>query len=220
MSGTNAATAPTALTKAEAPEAAALLAAAFARDPSFAYFFGAPGAEEGVDRENRALLFCRFMVRRSLRAGDRALGIRDNGRLVACALAELRLESPWRRLRRFFAELSLYPSGLRPLGNEVLARLRRYHGASRGGDRDLSGSYLVMVGVAEEARGRGLASALIRRLMEEDQSLPGARGMGLDTENPANVALYERLGFRLAATVEVEGMAVHLMRADYAAERG
>jgi ribosomal protein S18 acetylase RimI-like enzyme len=63
--------------------------------------------------------------------------------------------------------------------------------------------YLLAIGVAEVHRGKGLASRLIRPMLERLD----AEGMPcyLETHNPANVGLYEHFGFTVAEVGKLPG---------------
>ncbi len=54
---------------------------------------------------------------------------------------------------------------------------------------------LSPVFTAKEHRGKGVASALIKKAIA-DYTAKGFK-IGLDTQNPANIAFYEKLGFKL-----------------------
>jgi len=61
--------------------------------------------------------------------------------------------------------------------------------------------YLSSMAVAAEARGRGVASLLVRPFLAlaDESSLPAYT----ETVNPSNVGLYEHFGFTVLQTVEV-----------------
>ncbi len=63
--------------------------------------------------------------------------------------------------------------------------------------------YLWFVGVEPQAKGRGIGSALIRQKLAQadDEGLP----CYLETHNPANVAFYEKLGFRVLQAGQIPG---------------
>lgn len=63
--------------------------------------------------------------------------------------------------------------------------------------------YLRYVGVRPEAQGKGLGGRIIRAGIEEANRL-GA-GICLETTRPANVVIYERLGFAIVEEWEVPG---------------
>jgi ribosomal protein S18 acetylase RimI-like enzyme len=62
--------------------------------------------------------------------------------------------------------------------------------------------YLHMIGVDPRQQGRGYGSALIRHALERIDA--DHLAAYLESSNPANVPLYERHGFEVVATVEVD----------------
>jgi len=66
---------------------------------------------------------------------------------------------------------------------------------------DVPHFYLFALGTAPEARGRGLAAALLRRVLDvcDADGLPAY----LESSDPRNVPLYERHGFRVLSELEV-----------------
>ncbi len=71
--------------------------------------------------------------------------------------------------------------------------------------------WLASVYVAPVARGRGVASALVRRVVQQAAALGVAR-LYLYTENARG--LYEKLGWRAIATEHFEGSPVTIMAID------
>ncbi|MGI8855780.1 MAG: GNAT family N-acetyltransferase [Thermomicrobiales bacterium] len=71
--------------------------------------------------------------------------------------------------------------------------------------------WLASVYVAPVARGRGVASALVRRVVQQAAALGIAR-LYLYTENARG--LYEKLGWRVIATDRFEGSPVTIMAID------
>lgn len=65
--------------------------------------------------------------------------------------------------------------------------------------------YLALLGTAPEARRRGTASGVVRELLE------GCPLAWLETENPANVVFYERLGFEVRRTAILGPVTVRFM---------
>ncbi|TCW25714.1 acetyltransferase (GNAT) family protein [Dietzia cinnamea] len=103
---------------------------------------------------------------------------------------------------------------------ETVARIVALHGdridrLTSGGDPEADWR-LETLGVLPSARGRGLGSALTRFAIVEAVRR-GARSMALETSDPLNVRLYERLGFTVTARSEApEAPPMWRMRADLA----
>lgn len=71
--------------------------------------------------------------------------------------------------------------------------------------------YLSMIGVHPDAQGQGIGKKLFLNILYEVDTNAHSTGIGLDTENPDNIALYERFGFRLVDTKCLEGMNIYCM---------
>ena len=57
--------------------------------------------------------------------------------------------------------------------------------------------HLNMIGVLPSHQGRGLARRLLDRVHDLSHSTTGSMGVTLTTEDPANVPIYERMGFEV-----------------------
>ena len=83
------------------------------------------------------------------------------------------------------------PLGLLRTGRFALAMASRH-------PRHPAHDYLMLLGVTQQARGRGLASQLlVTRLAAQDRA---GRGAFLETANPANLEFYEAHGFETLAS--------------------
>lgn len=166
-----------------------LLAEAFVEDPAFVYF------KQSLASNARKVLHprvVRWIVRFHHMSGQSIHGWQVDGQIIACALVEHHL-SP---LRRGFALLRLIPEALR-LPFTVLRRLNRYALLSARARPPGVTHFLVLLGVADPARGQGHGARLLHALHRH--SGPGAH-WALDTENPDNVRFYARLGYQHYAT--------------------
>ena len=169
--------------------AAEILTEAFAEDPAMQYFT-APTAPENRPALRRKVI--ELLIERHLRAGHSLWGWRAEGALIGCALVEDAAPS-W---RQFATQLAGLPA-LARLPLRVLARLNAYARRSQRQRPAGSGPFLAMIGLAETARGKGAGRAFMMALHRHYP--PGAHWV-LDTENCANLAFYERLGYQLHAT--------------------
>lgn len=181
-------------------EAADVLAAAFFADPMLVALFPDGGARARV----AGLLF------RAILAGDirrgRVLGV---GSPIE-AVAVWHLAGDPRRSVRGTLAVAAGQARLLPWARALarawelqagIEQLQREHGAA-------GRSHLYFLGVRPEAQGRGLGGALVRPILD-------AHGPAwTETQNPANVGLYEHLGFEIAGTREVPslGLTVFGMR--------
>ncbi len=71
--------------------------------------------------------------------------------------------------------------------------------------------WIAILAVDPEHQGKGIGRALIERSVEIARSMPGCAGVGLDTEDPKNVAIYRACGFEVYGQKEVDGMPVFVM---------
>jgi GNAT superfamily N-acetyltransferase len=183
-------------------EAAGVLARAFAGDPLMRYLFGDQGDRYGsLVRE-----FFRFSCEVHLRRGWRLLGIVPRTRIAGVAGVSVPGNSPWpEELSALYRELSARA------GPAATKRMERYAALA---DQHLPQAplcYVGVVGVRPESHRRGYGRALLERAHAIAAQDPLATGVGLDTENQANVTLYESLGYEVVARVRLDDLQVWCM---------
>jgi ribosomal protein S18 acetylase RimI-like enzyme len=174
-----------------------VLALAFESDPSFRYASGASG-----DRHRERV---RALVRAALEVhvagGNPARGVLRNNELLAVSLVESPGASlPWGTTARSLLRLLVSTTPgvtLRSL-RAALPPLRRRPREPH--------HFLSMLAVHPEARGQGLARLLLEDLHADCDAHPDSIGVALDTENPHNVRLYERFGYRVTVRLRVGGL--------------
>ena len=171
-----------------------VLCEAFRAYPVMEHVIG-PGPE---DRDRRLSVLVRFFVMRSARQDGPILGVVDSGSLVAVATVT------------FPAEPDVHPGSdsdgdrlWRALGDDARGRYETYKSACRPLEVDRRHHHLNMFGVRDSYRGRGTARLLldaVRTLSEHDDS---SNGVGLTTELPRNVALYQHFGYEIVGHTRV-----------------
>lgn len=183
-----------------------LLAAAFARDPLFVALAGPADAPASAGRREA---FAGFVLAMNRILGGRPRGAFRAGVLVGVALVEPPASSRWRAV---LAALRFVPVGLQ-LGRRASALVNRYWLVTREAAPRERHHYLALLGVDPRAQGQGVGKRLLLDALARAQA-EGSEVVALDTENPANVALYEHLGFVETRRVELEGPALtlHCMR--------
>ncbi len=173
---------------------AELLARAFADDPMMRYVIG-----REPDRHGRLTAIFRTAVRAGVLHGGVAQ-VHDGSELIATAV--------WLPTERIPASfVTMLRSGMLwvpfSAGISCMARMQRHEGPL---ERRLhrrfqeATGYLWCVGVEPSATGRGAGRKVIELACDQMTS----RGLDrciLKTENEANVALYEHLGFRTFETI-------------------
>lgn len=104
-------------------------------------------------------------------------------------------------------ESSAYDEAVRQvwegLGAATEARYDAYRDAARAVHSPRPGMYLDMLGVMSAAQGMGLARLLLEEVQARSAANPASEGVFLTTENPVNVAFYERFGYEVIAHVRV-----------------
>jgi GNAT superfamily N-acetyltransferase len=183
----------------------AVLADAFALDPSFGYFFGEAG------RDLAAPHFLSFMFDIARIKGDELLGAFSDGRLAACSIVERPIRPGIASALAFsrIAARAIALAAHLPRGS--FARLQRYMAVARGSLPPGKWRYLVMLGVSAASRGKGLGAALLDTAIAEAEADTLCAGLALDTENEHNLPLYEGRGFKLLASHSLKGTSVFSM---------
>ncbi len=180
--------------EASADEAAAVLADAFRDYPVMRFVLGPSG-----DYRARLARLIGLFVRARFARGGPVLGLRDReGRLVGVAAMTRPAEpaasaafADWRE--RLWEEL----------GAAARARYEAFSAAARAFEPAPPHHHLNMIGVSRGWQGRGIARALLEAVHEVAASDPESAGVGLTTEHPPNVALYERFGYRVIGHARV-----------------
>ncbi len=180
-------------------EAGAVLDAAFAGDPLMRYLF--PDATGLKDERVHALL--RFACEERLVRGWPLLGAEVGGQLVGVLgvsqpcppPAPPELEEAYGRLRPCF-------------GEAAFARFERYLAVVKAQRPPALHIHLGVLAVHPRRQGHGHGRALLGALHSLAEAHPVTRDIGLDTENPANLAFYARFGYRVAASTPLAGLTV------------
>lgn len=100
-----------------------------------------------------------------------------------------------------FAELRAEIFG--ELGADVQARYEAFGAATQQFDIAEPHIHLNMIGVRQGLQGRGLGGILLAHVHRVSSEDADSSGVTLTTEDPANVPLYQRLGYRLTGHVRV-----------------
>ncbi|WP_058306149.1 GNAT family N-acetyltransferase [Gracilibacillus massiliensis] len=72
--------------------------------------------------------------------------------------------------------------------------------------------YLTMIGVDPPHQGKGIGIKVLREIHKIAESSQPAYPVALDTENPQNIAFYERVGYGLMDTKTIDGLEIYCMR--------
>jgi GNAT superfamily N-acetyltransferase len=177
----------------EANKIAALVARAMLDDPLNDYYFLKAG-----QREELGETLFRLLVTYGIRQGNL---LATSSRYEGVAYWQTPSDIPWHG-----AEAILW-GGIRLLAKAGLAVIQRMYRASIFGyrlrKRLVPGPhwYLGLLAVAQEHRGKGYASALLRPVLE----IPRREGLPcyLETHKQVNVSIYEHFGFRVVERIEI-----------------
>ncbi|MFQ5350564.1 MAG: GNAT family N-acetyltransferase [Thermoanaerobaculia bacterium] len=188
----------TTLERARLDDAVDVICDAFHDYPAMRFFLAATGSR--YERHLR-LLVGFFTEARFLR-GDPVLGIELGGELAAVAyvvkpdtLAPPALEEHRERL---WAEL----------GAAARARYEAFGRATASFPWPAEPHHdLSLIGVRRRLAGRGLARPLMDAVHQMSASDPCSSGVGLTTELPKNLALYEHFGYRRIGHAQLPGLA-------------
>ncbi len=178
------------------------LVSAFRDYPVMHYVLGAGGADD--DRRLRRLVGF-FVAARALR-GEWLLGIGDGAGLDAAALVSDPMRGSPPALQALREEVWA------DLGGGARARYEACGAAWRAFATEGPHLHLNMIGVHPRSRGRGLGRLLLEHVATMSCEVPGSLGVSLTTEDPANVPLYQHLGYevtghaRIAPGLESWGM--------------
>lgn len=169
-------------------QATTLLADAFAQDPAWGYFLAA------LPVEHRASCYPQLMatlIEHHHHSRQAIWGWQPdaNAAAAAFALVEDRM-GQWHSLLGLLRTWRRW----RVVPKPVFKRMNQYANLSRKAMPKGVSHILTLVGVAQNQQGQGQGSALIRALASHYG--PQAH-WALDTENPANIELYQHLGFQL-----------------------
>jgi ribosomal protein S18 acetylase RimI-like enzyme len=181
---------------------------AFSLDPMFNKLF--IRNQTSLTAAYRIRAFLSFMFDMSLLSGADVRGIFDGDRLVGCYLLEVPVKNPFRRIggailvfiRALALPYQISIESFRLLNDYMRITHAEAHGKHY---------YLTMIGVHETARGQGFGKALMQEIISQVEHDKQAVGIGLDTENSANVDLYKHFGFALEKEAYLDGLTIYCM---------
>lgn len=179
-----------------------LLSRAFLNDPITHFVFnGSISPDDPRLRE-----FHRFSCFIRLEMGWPLIGIEESQKLVAAAGLTDPGEFQWPdSLKRAFANLRSC------IGEDAALRLQnfaRIAEASRPAEPHI---YLGFIGTDPRMQGKGYGRALLDWICEYSESHPISQGIALDTENAANVPIYEHFGYHVTSKHSIDNLSVWCM---------
>ncbi len=174
-----------------------VLTASFVNDPAVVQFVG---NAEYPDAARYNIIFA--IANAHFRANEPIFILLRNRQVIGAALVEVRRSAIGEILSivRTWALWRRLPKG-------CIKRLNTYRSLARRGSARKT-HYLTMVGIRPDLQGCGLGRKFIELLEKE---VDPKRGWSLDTENPENVILYEKLGYALDNKVDWELNTIYQM---------
>ena len=177
---------------------------AFKNDPLFTHAFRS-------DEEKAS--FTRFLLKKSLILGEKSIVMKDQTTLLGVASYEKDSGSVLKGLINmvrfdFLREIITLKRKLSPESFAFFNRYMRFTTSVR--PKSLH-YYLVFIGIAPEAQGRGLGRTIIEAIHARVDADIKSVGIGLDTENEVNVAYYETFGYKLIEQRCIDGVTVYAM---------
>lgn len=171
-----------------------VLCEAFADYPVMQFVLG---PRRGRYSEHLQLLIHFFVTARVYRR-EFILGVADGGRLQGAALVSRPADSG------SLPELNALREELwSELGSSARARYEAFGAALTGVSVAAPHIHLNMIGVRRAAHGKGHGRKLLEHVHALSREDPASSGVTLNTEDEANVPLYERFGYKLVGRVEV-----------------
>jgi len=171
-----------------------VLVAAFASDPTIRYVCDAES--DGFERRLHALYAS--LVRLQCDSGEPRLGVVDGGSLVAvCHLLRPAARMPLWADATHALRLAWW------LGPGALMRGARFVRAAARCHPATPHYYVVSIGVDPARQGHGHGGVLLRAIHARSEADPTSAGVALDTQNPRNVTLYERFGYRVTGEEDI-----------------
>ena len=182
---------------------------AFSPDPLFQKLF--IHKQTALIATYRVRAFLSFMFDLSMLLGLNTRGIFNGDRLVACYVLEVPGANLLRKISGGILVLmrALVLAGKISFGSVKL--VNDYMRITRSNTPKGRHYYLMMIGVHETARGQGIGKTLMQEIIHHAENDKEAIGICLDTENVANLSLYEHFGFTMAKEAYLDGLVVYCM---------
>jgi ribosomal protein S18 acetylase RimI-like enzyme len=174
-------------------EAAAMLGRAFVDDPLIAAIVGETA--DVADRTRRMAALFRVLLAENRRTGQPAVGVLDQGRVVAAAILE-QVAQPGSSVATVLEGLAHLPAMISAIGfGGVTRAVRALDVLVKHRPREPH-IYLNVLGVEPACQRRHFGRAILDYLRAEAAARPDLAGVYLETATEANVAYYASAGYR------------------------
>ncbi len=181
-----------------------VIASAFKNDPLFTHTLSTNEEKE---------LFSRFLIKKAIALGENGLVVKENDTIIGVASFEKDsgniIKSLFKMLKFDFIREVIKLK--RMMSSEGFAFFNRYMRFTASVRPKHPHYYLVFIGIAPEAQGRGIGRTILEEIHAKVDADPESLGIGLDTENEANVAYYEKFGYKLIEKRTIDQVTVYAM---------
>lgn len=193
------------LGKEHQPHVLDILPRAFANDPMFQTLF------PDENRSKYLRIFFNFIFDKSFLLQEILIGIQSHNGLRGVANIELptSIKGAGLLLRPSFIYRGIKLYVQLPKGG--FAFINSYMQFTTSVRPTAPHHYLVCIGIDPAHQGRGGGKMLLKHIHELVDMDPSSIGIGLDTENPENVKLYERFGYHIVETKTIGETTIYCM---------
>ncbi len=92
------------------------------------------------------------------------------------------------------------------IGEEALMRIEAYSNLKKANKPSSPHFYINALGVHPQSQRKGIGSAILSQVHQMSEQNPDSHGVALDTQTQENVAYYQRFGYGVSNTVELENV--------------
>ncbi|MEM1283276.1 MAG: GNAT family N-acetyltransferase [Chlamydiota bacterium] len=92
------------------------------------------------------------------------------------------------------------------IGEEALIRLEAYSNLKKENKPSSPHFYINILAVNPQNQGKGIGSAILSHIHQMSEQDSDSHGVALDTQTQQNVDYYQRFGYRVSATAELENV--------------
>lgn len=181
-------------------EMSLLLSRAFAKDPWTRMLF--------CDDAKKSKAFFTMIIRYCKATGGQVLSKHQESTLASVACLEHPMKLSFLNVIKLFGSFISFISAC---GFKTFNTINTYMRLTTRHRPKEKHYYLTCLGVSPEFKGKKIGKKMldtIHTIVDEDIT---SIGIGLDTENPDNIALYQHFGYRLVATEKLGDMMIYIM---------
>ncbi len=92
------------------------------------------------------------------------------------------------------------------IGEEALMRIESYSNLKKANKPSSPHFYINAIGVHPQSQGKGIGKAILSQVHEMSEQDSDSQGVALDTQTEENVGYYQRFGYDVSTTAELENV--------------